>query len=1147
MCERFKMRTQEVPHRGRKKKGSGEGRSKASSRAKDEYQAHLANACESRITFENSRAGGSAKGRERPSFYGDYSDPVVNGYEMTMKCYLGHSYTVHSYKDELSRRSRHYSEARIENLYAIVVPGGHGKTYLSQKYGFLDVDDMVSQARADELASMRRYYVYSNTMEWQKHNELWYESIRETMTMMDFKRPVIICVHTEECALEIGAAILDVMVLNSEPFEDNIKRRSPEGKTFSRISREFVLNRSINDVRKFDSNEALEAWVVEMCNLYSIPIGAPYTFGSRVKNSYYADGLPKWVTRGWWHGRRADITKLVKWFHEGKIPKECVDYFVRRVTPKGKAYGFGITNNDWARMFAKIAANIPRQQRFNIDDDLFELFPPESQAEKHRVNVTLKRLKENTDMMENEWVRCIMGYHLGDRHVFVTGLVCHWWGLGRSMPFAKTLFPVYLTKFEEWNTIVGELHAMIRVSDWFFTTPITEDQRQSVMYMNMLTGRQMYEADWMKVYEERKDETGTDYVSFDPVRKVWSRGQYLVDFNEALAEAYLLLFSHPVEARVHSFQDFWVKRRSWVAKGSTVLSTLPKEMLKYNVVFHGLDGGPDQVMETRHNKKSLFESEQILNVLNETEETWNATKVVPKLNETGKKRELLPGTLLHYLIFSYVLYVAEKQKRIGSTRLNQNDDDNIQYYDRKMTDKLQHLLYDWADFNTQHSKEDMAKVISWLKNIPSAPEDYGLYCESIAESFYHMYLITDEGEKLKLEKGLFSGWRGTTWINTVLNYVYVAVGIRCCERIYGDFSIAYVDHGGDDLDIAFNQSEDTFRLLDVMDAIGFEAKDIKQMIDVKAEFYRNTITEEGVFASPTRAMANFVSGNWESSGAKTISEKTTSILDQVSKLIRRGVDAVFCNQLGVAALKHWLKIKVDDEWMKIRDEVIHGHPEDGGLGVPDKEGCLWRLEPKLDRELGLNLSFQVPGAYCTEDYIETVEEELSHLGIRLAKRKGLINKLALQSYDLEQFCERSMFKEINAQKVKVTGREPVVVRKWDERLFQDFLDWVNYEKGDMSLGKISQLEELIGHMVVNERVLSKEDLIVIFCDKHVNMDAVDFKGDVYYRRLVPDFLANLIDDYARWRGNEEFVEKEVIQEWFTTLCYMACRVYHHRS
>jgi hypothetical protein len=58
------------------------------------------------------------------------------------------------------------------------------------------------------------------------------------------------------------------------------------------------------------------------------------------------------------------------------------------------------------------------------------------------------------------------------------------------------------------------------------------------------------------------------------------------------------------------------------------------------------------------------------------------------------------------------------------------------------------------------------------------PEDHDLVCATrwIISAFDHVYLYYNDKEygeqAIELLRGLLSGWRFTTWINSILNLVY---------------------------------------------------------------------------------------------------------------------------------------------------------------------------------------------------------------------------------------------------------------------------------------------------------------------------------------------------------------------------------------
>ena len=1073
-------------------------------------------------------------------------DGDLHRYLKTMEYYLANSYTIDSYKVALESRADYYKSIKQENLYAFVLPGGHGKTYLAQKYGFIDIDHLVQGPALEELCNIRKRLFTETTVEWVGHNQRWYELCYKTLYMMTFDRPTVIMVHSEECGYELGARVIGTLVLDDKTFFKNIEARTDAGKVFSEISREFVWFRSTTKPRICSSNLEIESLIVDSCNYWNIPIHSPYRFSRAYENGHYAHDVPDWLLVGDVEDHLDDMALVLYLEKAGKIPKECVDDFVWRNVRSGRAYGFGVTMNDWGRLCGQLVGAIGVKKNVQKGQDLFEVFPPLSAAEKHRVNVTLRRLESEEHILDDKYCKMILDYHVGEKHVFVAGLISHWLGIGSKNKFGKKLMALYLVKLSEYSKLLSEFHNLIRLSNYYCTTVVSELDRQGLMYMNMLVGREIYDADWKKVLDERGPNAKEEkFVSFDPVRRTWTKQQYDIDFEKGLAEAYEKMISKPRKVNVTSFVDFWKRRRQWIAKGSPVLNTLPKEMLKYTIDLYD---GVVKSIEMRHNKKSLFEAHEVVGLINDSMEDFNLTKAVPKLNETGKHRELLPGTLAHYLIFSYVLYVAELQEQVGSVRLNAPADEKIAYYDGKMEAEMTHMLYDWANFNSQHSVDDMRKVVNWLSLIPTAPADYGPFCQLISESFTRMALVDPDGQRHDLKKGLFSGWRGTSWINGVLNFVYVYIGVKCCERLFPQFEPVYFDHGGDDLDVAFRDPSDAVRMMAVMDAIGYEAKAIKQMIDKKSEFFRNTITHEGVYASPTRALANFVSGNWEGGGAKTLFEKSMSILDQVGKLQRRGVDPKFCLSLTKMCMAHWLKVKTDDEWFEIKPEIVHGSMTQGGLGVPDENGRVWLLDRDLELVDVEEFRVTLPAAYCTEDYVDLLEEQLERTNLKLEGRQVLVNKLAKQSYDLKQFEDQSIFSRLNKLDVKKIGERMVITPVWDEVVFDEFLYWVKIEGDVYDIPDLELMSEIAGHVSWHGKLLTKSEIAFVVLGKRINEMALDWRPNIYYRRLVPDFLGTIIDRYVRYRADHFSYFSETDMDYqFDALCYMCSLIYDHHA
>lgn len=1033
------------------------------------------------------------------------------------------------------------------NLFAVIMPAGCGKTALAERYGLVDVDELVSRAEHDQYVEMRNEIV-SGRGDWYDHNTLWFKRLNMTLDLFDYSMPVIIFVHTEETALEIGAKPIACLKLTEYAHELNIKNREARFRQFSREGlKSCVPSERVPNQRTFNSNKELEAFFLEIMNVSGLPVGAPFKYSSAIWNRSYSRETPGWVLRG---DRAGDptvsINELRLLYEEGKVPKECVDYYVR-ASYVPTQFDFGVTMFEWSQALGQLPACYNERQGFSASADLMEVFPPQSAKELTRANVTVRQLCHTFDILSFPDAREIAEYHVGESQTFVASLLSEWKGVTQFTSVGHLVYPWFRVCQAEWSNRMKTLHSLIRCSRYFMNTKLSEKDRQALMYMDLLVGRGEYTIDEMAEVELRTDDTyDTRHLSYDPARQVFTNQQYKKDFIAAVEEAYIRLKIEPRPINVDSFKDFYMRRASWLTKGGLVYNQLPPQMKKFgSQVFDAVYETVREV-EGRHNKKSLFEVWELADVLQgANSENFNLTKTQIKY-ETGKKdRTLLPGTLVHFIVFTYVLYLAEKQAQVGSVRLNAANDVDIRYFDKKMCTGVFHVLYDWADFNEQHSAWEMGVVVDYLKHYIVAPADYGMFVEAIVAGMYNMGLHDREGNIHKIWRGLYSGWRGTTWINTVLNFCYVHIALRNIERLFGVSVVLYVDHGGDDIDLALSEPTIMPQFLEVMDAMLFKANKWKQMFGTRSEFFRNTVCEGRVHASPTRALASFVAGDWEGAGRATVKERVVSLLDQIAKLRRRGCSEELCQGLTISTISHWCRIRDGEDWLSLPATIIHGHPDDGGLGVPDKDNNFWRLEepvPEINEEW---YKVVVPDYKASRDYVNVLARELEQFSLVIEEREALARRLAEDSYDIEKSVDHEKWKQLLNFETRVVGKELAVAPVEDEVVFEGFLEYEIEEGTEKKFDRASRYQEFVSYLSLNGRAVSKEELLDLMSDGEVTLEAVDFQGDIYYARLVPEFIAYRATMFCKEAINMGVCDAASAQHFFRVCCWMSSSVFQH--
>nr|WSP06969.1 RdRp [Gnomoniopsis castaneae chrysovirus 1] len=1052
------------------------------------------------------------------------------------------------YEEKISTSMSRYVQIRRANLFAIVMPAGHGKTHYAERYGFIDIDELVTANQHNGLLLLKKKALSGETT-WGEHNKEWLNMVNKTLDLLDYSAANIILVHHEQAAFEIGATVLGCFRLNKAAFEMNIRDREADDKLFSHENyKSWGRMKFSKNMKDNLTNREVERLIIKTLCVNNLPVAAPMKFEPN-KNPFYGRACPSWVLEGKDPGPEHDVmAQLLDLYNSGVIPREAMDYYVKMGYTR-TSMDFGVTMNDWGRTMAKVAAALNQAEEFDPDDDMMEVFPPRETKEVSRANVTMRRLDETFAIFEHDDVYTLCSHHVGEPHVFVAGLVSAWKGLIVHLGVANLVAPWFCVSYERWPNTMKELHTLVRTSRLLMHTEISERERQSLMYLDLLVGRTSYVINELAEVDKRGGDTyESEHLAYDPGLKLFTREQYRKDFAKSVRVAYSRMrYTKQPRVNVKYFREFYDRRKEWLTKGSLVYNQIPSNLRKTMVKAMDPVNNILIELEARHNKQSLFEEmdlKTLMGMIGDGKD-FNVTKTMIKF-ETGRKdRTLLPGTLIHFIVLTYVLEMAERLAQVGSVRLNSMPDEHIIWYDRKMTMGLYHVLYDWADFNEQHTADEMSAVITELEVAVQAPEDYHIFVRAISESMYNMSLQDRDGQRHKIWKGLYSGWRGTTWINSVLNFVYVDVALTSFQRIHGYDPVVYVDHGGDDIDAAVDSAKSMGKFMAIMDSMLFNANAWKQMFSHRTEFFRNTVTSGRAYASPTRALASFIAGDWEGTGKVTMAERVVNILDQAHKMARRGLDIEFANGLAICALTHWCKLKKEDSWVSMPKEVLHGSEEDGGLGIPDWHGNVWRLKDKVPEVHDTWLAMIKPSMLSSYDYVNELTKDVEALSMELTRKEQLAQKFAEDAYDVDLRLDSLRWQTLVNFRTEVISKEPVVVRKWDERIFDDFLYFKLSDEMINKYSVASRFRDLAGHVSVNGRQLTKEEITKVSGQASVEEEALDFGGNPFYRRLVPDFIAYKATFFCREVLNLGIADKEEAGIIFETICYMAREVVGH--
>lgn len=196
------------------------------------------------------------------------------------------------------------------------------------------------------------------------------------------------------------------------------------------------------------------------------------------------------------------------------------------------------------------------------------------------------------------------------------------------------------------------------------------------------------------------------------------------------------------------------------------------------------------------------------------------------------------------------------------------------------------VCYDYDDFNSQHAVQSMQAVIeAWLfvyKDKLTAEQHQAV--RWTRDSLNDMFVNNNITKELYKARGtLFSGWRLTSFMNTVLNYVYL--DISDMENLMSK-SI----HNGDDVFASTLDLGSALKLVENAADINARAQTSKMNIGTIAEFLRMDIRakEKTMTQYLTRGCATFVHSRIESDAPYSLRGIVNSYMTRYNELASRG-------------------------------------------------------------------------------------------------------------------------------------------------------------------------------------------------------------------------------------------------------------------
>lgn len=405
------------------------------------------------------------------------------------------------------------------------------------------------------------------------------------------------------------------------------------------------------------------------------------------------------------------------------------------------------------------------------------------------------------------------------------------------------------------------------------------------------------------------------------------------------------------------------RRQSWVSAGSS--------------------GGARIVIDgkvERLNKQAYFETVDKEEMVLWMDQTPKIEAVASEKFEMGKARAIYGTKPVDYAIMSYVISSSERKLwRIDGVEAGLSGLDEVMCIVRRAAvaarEGVECTMIDYADFNYQHTLSAQAEVFWALhRRLVSirAPDDMIRGCIWCARALLNQWCsFPNTKQAVRITQGMFSGCRGTNFINTILNVAYMRLATYDVERLLGlQPQELYSIHQGDDVWVSNMSRLWAASVYLILQKSGLIFQPGKQMFDrQRGEFLRVVYTSEGARGYPLRAIGTLIINPVQSTDVHAPQDRASALTSQVHLLYRRGLSEAAGKWVWDAVVRHALALPLPDgAGVAIPIRVAAATSATGGLelGPPGVMGCaqlpmavLPRLEVNtraMEAAVGTNMS-----------------------------------------------------------------------------------------------------------------------------------------------------------------------------------------------
>lgn len=313
--------------------------------------------------------------------------------------------------------------------------------------------------------------------------------------------------------------------------------------------------------------------------------------------------------------------------------------------------------------------------------------------------------------------------------------------------------------------------AIRRTSRWPDGTRASYKQVAKIAYWELSIGRSSNLTDW---HQEEVNRVHSNIYLSHPlhvgVKTIESNEAYLAELRPIIDVIMRELV--PRSPRPESINDFVHSRLSWVSSGSSG---------GYHIAIDG--------QNVRVNKHTMFEHVPTSEVLSWFEGEPKILGTGSEKMEAGKSRAIYGTKPADYTVMSYVIAAPERNLHlVEGVEAGLRGLDEIAGVYRRLavveSESTECTMIDYTDFNLQHTLQAQSLLFRCLA---SRYEALGCHADLVrsaqwceAAHLNQWVLFPTRKESQKVSQGMFSGQRGTNFINTAQLRI-LSVGLRACR------------------------------------------------------------------------------------------------------------------------------------------------------------------------------------------------------------------------------------------------------------------------------------------------------------------------------------------------------------------------------